>query len=109
MSNRSKQSLLRELAVTIARLRTPRRVEMFLSDLLSDQELIDCPKRWLIVRCLDRGMTFAEIQRAVRIDDKQVGVGTIERAKKAIRDSKGGFRLALGRRPHGPRRLKPRA
>jgi uncharacterized protein YerC len=108
MSNRNKKASLRELAMTIALLKTPRRIEMFLLDLLTPQELVDCPKRWLVVQCLNRGMTFAEIQRVVRVDDKKVGLGTIERANRAIRDSGGGFRLALNLRSLRDRPHKPR-
>jgi len=95
MSNLNKNDLVRDLSTTLALLKTSKNIERFLKDLLSRAELVDCPKRWLVSKCLDQGMSFAEIQAKVQVDNKKVGLATIERVKRALEDSEGGFKLAL--------------
>ena len=83
----------------------PRELELFLGDLLSPRELSQCANRWLVVRYLAGGSSYAEIQAHVTINGVKVAGATILRAKRALSASRGGFNIALRRSPksHGSR------
>ena len=87
----------KELASTISMLKGAEEVGAFLGDLLSPRELSNCASRWYIIRCLADGLSYREVQERVHVNDTRVGGATILRAKRALADSKGGFRMALER------------
>jgi uncharacterized protein YerC len=71
---------------------------LFLRGLLSHTEIQRCADRWFVVKCLDRGMTFAKIREELKRDDAtKVAGATLTRAKLAFERSGSGFRIALQR------------
>lgn len=65
-------------------------LEAFLEDLLTPKERNALPKRWEIVRRLYKG----EKQWSVA-DDLKLGVATVTRGSRELKDSNGGFMRVL--------------
>jgi TrpR family trp operon transcriptional repressor len=65
-------------------------LEQFLDDLLTPQELEDVSIRWEIVKRLHRG----ETHRAIA-DNLGVGIATVTRGSRELRDAQGGFAKVL--------------
>lgn len=62
----------------------------FLDDLLTPAEYTEIKKRWEIVKMLNAGVNQHQIAK-----DLHVGVATVTRGSRALRDSKGGFKRVL--------------
>lgn len=62
----------------------------FLLDLLTQAEYEEVKKRWEIVKMLDCGLSHHEIAKKLH-----VGVATVTRGSKALKNSKGGFAYIL--------------
>jgi len=62
----------------------------FLADLLTPQELEEIPLRWQIVKRLAKGVPQQEIAQNLGM-----GVATVTRGSRELRDEHGGFRLML--------------
>lgn len=65
-------------------------LEAFLEDLLTPKELRALPKRWEITRRLYKG----EAQWSVA-NDLKIGIATITRGSRELRDKNGGFAKVL--------------
>ncbi|MFA5773248.1 MAG: Trp family transcriptional regulator [Candidatus Paceibacterota bacterium] len=65
-------------------------LDAFLTDLLTPAEYIEIKKRWEIVKMLDKGVNQHEIAEKLH-----VGIATVTRGSRALRDSKGGFKRVL--------------
>ena len=61
-------------------------LQAFLEDLLTKRELAVLPKRWEIIRRLNKGESQWNIAR-----DLKIGVATVTRGSTELRDKKGGF------------------
>lgn len=61
-----------------------------LQDILTPQEYDDISIRWEIIRRLDKG----ETQRSIA-DSLGIGVATVTRGSRELRDTKGGFAKVL--------------
>lgn len=109
MANETGADLVTELVATLAALRTPDEIEAFLRDLLSPRELLNCASRWQIVRQVAEGATYADIQKLPLTGDTKVGGATILRARRALSNSHGGFRVALERTARSVELRRPRS
>jgi len=96
MSWQSKGS--EQLFQAILALRTPEEAASFLRDLLTESEIRDLSDRWLAVRMLDRGETYAAIIAATGLSSR-----TIARIAKWLRSGLGGYRLMLDRQKRATR------
>lgn len=70
-------------------------LKFFLEDLLTPSEYIEIKKRWEIVKMLYAGVNQHQIAK-----DLQVGIATVTRGSRALRDSKGGFNVVLNKKDH---------
>jgi len=62
-------------------------VNAFLTDILTPTEYSEVKKRWEIVKMLEAGINQREISKKLN-----VGIGTVTRGARALKDSKGGFK-----------------
>ncbi|HEX5466109.1 MAG TPA: YerC/YecD family TrpR-related protein [Candidatus Limnocylindrales bacterium] len=83
-----------DLLDTILALRSRDEAERFFRDLCTLAELHEMTQRWQVVRLLDEGRHYAEINHATG-----VSTATITRIAQWLRHGEGGYRLALKRRP----------
>lgn len=67
----------------------------FLEDLLTPAEFTEVKKRWEIVKMLNAGVNQHQISK-----DLHVGIATVTRGSRALRDSKGGFNRVLNQKDH---------
>lgn len=65
-------------------------LDSFLKDLLTPAEYIEIKKRWEIVKMLNAGISQHQIAKSLH-----VGIATVTRGSRAIKDSKGGFKKIL--------------
>ncbi|HAE36251.1 TPA: transcriptional regulator [Candidatus Nomurabacteria bacterium] len=65
-------------------------LDTFLTDLLTPSEYEEIKKRWEIVKMLNNGVNQHKISK-----DLHVGIATVTRGSRALRDSKGGFKKVL--------------
>lgn len=65
-------------------------LDSFLTDLLTPAEYTEIVKRWEIVKMLNIGINQHEIAKALH-----VGIATVTRGSRALKDSKGGFKKIL--------------
>jgi len=65
-------------------------LDTFLEDLLTPAEYIEIKKRWEIVKMLNIGVNQHQIAK-----DLHVGIATVTRGSRALRDSRGGFKRVL--------------
>ncbi len=80
-----------ELFDLFSRLKSSRQAELFLRDMLTPTELAKVSERWQIVKRLARGMPQRKVKEELRISIEKV-----TRGSKALRKSKGGFKIFLG-------------
>ncbi len=67
----------------------------FLTDLLTPAEYTEIKKRWEIVKMLNEGINQHQISKSLH-----VGIATVTRGSRAIKDSKGGFKKVLNQKDH---------
>lgn len=79
-----------ELFRLFSRLKTSKRAELFLRDILTPSELDRVAERWQIVKRLAGGMPQRTVKSQLRISIEKV-----TRGSKAFQKNKGGFRLFL--------------
>jgi len=87
------QSTLKEkkdLIKTLLSIKDERLMEEFLIDLLTPTEFEDIIKRWQVVKKLDKGMSQRKI-----VEELGVGIATVTRGSRELRDERGGFRKVL--------------
>lgn len=87
----TKKEIFGLLYQVIADLKSPKEAEVFLSDLLSDHELMALAKRLAAAYYLQRDYNYENIK-----DDLKLSSATIANIEKEIKSSKG-FKLALER------------
>jgi TrpR-related protein YerC/YecD len=83
----------RELAATIATLKTPDEVGRFLRDLCTRSELDAMAHRWEVAKLLDEGLPYLEVAKRAH-----ASTTTVTRVAQWLRNGEGGYRLALRRR-----------
>jgi TrpR-related protein YerC/YecD len=71
-------------------LETVDELKAFFRDLMTEKEIVEFDMRWRIVRMLDSGMTFAEIEAKTGISPI-----TITRINKWLREGCGGYRAMI--------------
>ncbi|MDD2786348.1 MAG: YerC/YecD family TrpR-related protein [Patescibacteria group bacterium] len=81
-----------ELYKIILSLKSLREAELFFHDLLTPEEIEDFAKRWQVVKMLNAGMSYADIQKATSLSST-----TVARTSKWVKKGGGGFLLALKR------------
>ena len=62
----------------------------FLKDILTPAEFDDISLRWQVVKKLSKGETHREVANELKL-----GVGTVNRGARELRNKKGGFTLML--------------
>lgn len=67
-------------------------LDSFLTDLLTPAEYKEILKRWEIVKMLNKGVNQHKISK-----DLHVGIATVTRGSRALRDSRGGFKKLLNK------------
>jgi TrpR-related protein YerC/YecD len=77
---------------TIVRLRNKDEAKRFLRDLMTEKELLEMANRWKVVRMLDAGVSYADIEGETGMSST-----TIARIAKWMKEGKGGYALMLER------------
>jgi len=85
-----KDQHLTELVSLFAHLKTPKRAQLFLRDILTPHELAQLAERWQIVKRLASGMP----QRKIK-EELGISIQRVTRGSKAFQSSRGGFRMFL--------------
>ena len=86
-----KQSKINDLVETIIRIGSDSSLmNAFLTDLLTPTEYIEIKKRWEIVKMLDSSVPQNMIAKKLG-----VGIATVTRGSRVLRNSKGGFKKML--------------
>lgn len=89
-----REKYLDELAGILQELARDRQeLKEFLKDILTPAELAEIPKRWQIVKLLDRSVPHQEIA-----DTLHTGIATVTRGARELRYKPGGFNIALKKR-----------
>lgn len=91
--NENKEKNIIEIIIEIGK--DPALLDAFLTDLLTPAEYTEIKKRWEIVKMLNSGVNQHQISK-----DLYVGIATVTRGSRALRDSKGGFKRALNQKDH---------
>ena len=81
-----------ELFAAILRLRTRDEARRFLRDLLTEKEILEFANRWKAVRMLERGRSYAEIEKETGMSSR-----TIARINDWRKNGKQGYALMLKR------------
>lgn len=68
----------------------PAFLDSFLRDLLTTSEYLEIKKRWEIIKMLNAGINQHQIAKNLH-----VGIATVTRGSRALRESKGGFKKIL--------------
>lgn len=84
-----------ELCEAILTLRSKKEAKQFLRDLMTEEEIIECSKRWAVARLLDKDISYVRIQKKTGVSS-----ATIARISGWLRQGMGGYRLALDRMNH---------
>jgi TrpR family trp operon transcriptional repressor len=79
-----------ELAALLAEIKSPALMKEFLADLFTPSEFDDIATRLQVVKKLEKG----ESQRKIA-EELGVGIATVTRGSRELRDKKGGFRKVL--------------
>jgi TrpR family trp operon transcriptional repressor len=87
-----------ELCSIIAGLDTKKEVELVLTAFLTPKELDQVSERWSIIKGLNEGQSQREIAKRLG-----TGVMTVTRGSAALKNDKGGFKLALKRGAYLPK------
>lgn len=80
----------KELAEVLAGIKDEKVMNDFLTDLLTDTEIEELPKRLQIIKQLYQGKTQREVAKNLG-----VAVATVTRGSRELRDKQGGFRKIL--------------
>ena len=89
MKNFKEKNLI-EAIVSISK--DPLLLDSFLKDLLTPAEYTEIKKRWEIVKMLNSGINQHRIAK-----DLHVGIATVTRGSRVLKDSKGGFNKILNK------------
>jgi len=80
----------KELARVLLNISGARSMDAFLEDLLTPGEYGEIARRWQLVKQLDKGIPQRQIA-----EDLGVGIATVTRGSRELRDPNGGFRKVL--------------
>lgn len=86
------ESYKRELAKILANIKDEKAMVDFLDDLLTSAEVEELPKRLQIIKQLSRGVSQREVAKNLG-----VGIATVTRGAKELKNKKGGFRKVLSK------------
>lgn len=81
-----------DLITTMLLIKNVREAKMFLRDLLTEKEIIECGNRWRAVQMLDQNVPYTKITKETGLSST-----TIARISTWMRDGMGGYRLLLDR------------
>ena len=80
----------KELVKVLASIKDEATMNEFLADLLTGAEIEELPKRLQIIKQLDKGVSQREVAKNLG-----VGIATVTRGAKELKNKKGGFRKIL--------------
>ncbi|HBU07030.1 MAG TPA: transcriptional regulator [Candidatus Magasanikbacteria bacterium] len=80
----------KELVKVLASIKDEATMNDFLVDLLTGAEIEELPKRLQIIKQLDKGVSQREVAKNLG-----VGIATVTRGAKELKNKKGGFRKVL--------------
>ncbi|MFZ2189164.1 MAG: Trp family transcriptional regulator [Candidatus Magasanikiibacteriota bacterium] len=80
----------KELVKVLANIKDEATMNDFLADLLTGAEIEELPKRLQIIKQLDKGVSQREVAKNLG-----VGIATVTRGAKELKNKKGGFRKIL--------------
>ena len=83
-------SYKKELVKTLAGIKDEKTMNDFLDDLLTGAEAEELPKRLQIIKQLSKGASQREVAKNLG-----VGIATVTRGAKELKNKKGGFRKIL--------------
>ena len=83
-----------DLYQAILSLKDLEEAQAFFRDLLTEEEIQECSKRWLVARMLDQKVPYTVIQEKTGLSST-----TVARISRWLKNSKDGYRLALDRNP----------
>mgnify|MGYP001577675856 CR=1 FL=1 len=94
-----------ELYDAFLTLRSREEVKRFLGDLMTEEEVLECARRFWAARQLDQGVSYQAIQDATGLSST-----TVARISRWLKQGKKGYRLVIDRLHHtSPSREKPSA
>jgi TrpR-related protein YerC/YecD len=76
-------------------LRTTDEVRRFLRDLMTEEEIDECTRRWQAARLLDAGQSYEMIQKTTKLSST-----TVARISRWLRKGMEGYRLVIDRLHH---------
>lgn len=79
----------------ILALESQKEAEMFLRDLLTEQEIVEFGNRWKVARMLSEKKAYPEIQKVTGLSTR-----TIARISKWLKSGKGGYKLMIKKLSH---------
>lgn len=82
-------------------LRNENEAKMFLRDLLTEAELVECGNRWKVVQLLEQKVPYVAIEQQIGMSST-----TIARIQKWLLAGTGGYQLLLNRLHHTSRQKK---
>ncbi len=91
-----------DLCQAFLSLRSVDETKRFLRDLLTEEELIECAKRFEVAQLLDQGVSYKVIQKKTNFSST-----TVARVSRWLTKGMSGYRLVIDRLQHtGPSREK---
>jgi TrpR-related protein YerC/YecD len=93
--NKLNNQKTKDLLKAILALESQKEAEIFLQDLLTEQEIIEFGNRWKAARMLDAGETYLTIRKETKLSER-----TIARISKWLKSGKGGYKLMIKKFSH---------
>jgi len=91
-STRTKE--VKDLIEVLTSINDKREMNSFLSDLLTENELLEFSRRWQAAQLLDQGVPYTEI-----VEQTGLSSTTVARISKWLQDGAGGYKRALNQLP----------
>lgn len=76
-------------------LRSPSEVKRFLRDLMTEEEIAECARRWEAAQLLEKGESYETIQKTTKLSST-----TVARISRWLRQGMDGYRLVINRLHH---------
>lgn len=84
-----------DLCQALLSLRSLDEAKRFLRDLMTEEEIIECARRWQAAQLLDEGQSYETIQKTTKLSST-----TVARISRWLKQGMNGYRLVLDRAEH---------
>ena len=91
----AKEKMVEELYEAFLALRSPEEAKRFLRDLMTEEEVLECARRFWAARQLDQGVSYQLIQEQTGLSST-----TVARISRWLKRGKDGYRLIIDRLHH---------